>query len=107
MNVTLFEGFKEGSSFEQGALIAVVVVALLGLLYAVFLTRQIMREPECNKTETDVDRKMKRVSLAIRTGGNAYLKKQFRTALLVIIPLAVFIFFTGYLGEIESEHGNP
>ena len=109
-DITLFDVFRESaraSTFEKGALIAVIVVAFLGLAYAIFLTRQILNEPECNTPEGEIDKKMKKVSTAIRTGGNAYLKKQFRTALLLVLPLAVFIFFTGYLGEIESEYGNP
>ena len=66
MNITLFEGFAVATPFEQYALIGVLVVAILGLLYAAFLTRQILREPEGNE-------KMKHISNAIRTGGNAYL----------------------------------
>ena len=108
--ITLFDVFRESagaSTFEKGALFAVIAVAFLGLLYAAFLTRQILNEPECNTPEGEVDKKMKKVSNAIRSGGNAYLKKQFKTALYIVLPLAVFIFFTGYLGGIESEYGNP
>ena len=45
--ITLFQGFTDPSvtGFEQGAMIAVIVVSLLGLLYAWFLTRQIMSKP--------------------------------------------------------------
>jgi len=97
MSITLFEGFRLGTTFEKYALIAILVVAIFGLLYAAFLTRQILREPEGTE-------KMKRLSMAIRTGGNAYLRRQFRTILLIFFLLAVFVFFTGWFST--SEH-NP
>jgi len=43
MPITLFEGFRVSTTFEKRALIGVVVTAVLGLLYAAFLTRQILR----------------------------------------------------------------
>jgi K(+)-stimulated pyrophosphate-energized sodium pump len=91
MDITLFEVFRTGvaTTFEKYALIAVVVVAIGGLLYAAFLNRQIMRESEGTE-------KMKHLSLAIRTGGNAYLKRQFRTIIVIFFVLAVFVFFTGW-----------
>jgi len=64
--ITLFEGFSVANTFEKFALIGVVVVAVLGLIYAAFLARQILREPEGNE-------KMKHIANAIRSGGNAYL----------------------------------
>ncbi len=98
--ITLFEGFTVGSTFEKGALIAVVVVALLGLLYAMFLTRQIMAEPVG-------DEKMQKIARAIRDGGNAYLKRQFRTIILLIFILAIFIFATGYFAGGLSAYYPP
>jgi len=100
MDISLFQGFQEASNFEKYALMAVVGTAILGLLYAVFLTRQISREPEGNE-------RMRHLSQAIRTGGNAYLMRQFRTILLLIFALAVFIFFTGYFAVEESKYDNP
>lgn len=97
MSITLFEGFRLGTTFEKYALIAILVVAIFGLLYAAFLTRQILREPEGTE-------KMKHLSMAIRTGGNAYLMRQFRTIILIFFLLAVFVFFTGWFSP--SEH-NP
>jgi K(+)-stimulated pyrophosphate-energized sodium pump len=91
MDITLFEVFRTGvaTAFEKYALIAVIVVAVCGLLYAVFLNRQIMREPEGTE-------KMRHLSMAIRTGGNAYLRRQFRTIIVIFFILAVFVFFTGW-----------
>jgi len=97
MDITLFEGFRLGTTFEKGALIAILVVAIFGLLYAALLTRQILRQPEGTE-------KMKHLSMAIRTGGNAYLRRQFRTIILIFFLLAIFVFFTGWFSP--SEH-NP
>ena len=93
MEITLFKGFTDDavSGFEKGAMIAVLVVAVLGLLYAWFLTRQIMAKPTGNE-------KMQKIAKAIRDGGNAYLKRQFKTILLLIFILAAFIFATGFFG---------
>ncbi len=100
MGITLFDGFRVATSFEKIALIAVLVVAILGLLYAVFLTRQTTKAPEGNE-------KMRHIANAIRIGGNAYLTRQFRTILLLIFILAVFIFFTGWFASETSAYGNP
>ncbi|MBI2869796.1 MAG: sodium-translocating pyrophosphatase [Chloroflexi bacterium] len=100
MQITLLEGFRVATTFEKYALVGVVVIAVLGLIYAAFLTRQILREPEGND-------KMKHIANAIRTGGNAYLMRQFRTILLLVFILAVFVFFTGWFAGGTSAYGNP
>ncbi len=100
MPITLFEGFRVATTFEKYALIGVLVIAILGLLYAAFLTRQILQEPEGND-------KMKHIAKAIRTGGNAYLMRQFRTILLLIFALAIFVFFTGWFAGGTSVYNNP
>ena len=100
MKITLFEGFRVATPFEKWSLIVVLAVAILGLLYAVFLTRQTMKAPEGNE-------KMKRIARAISNGGNAYLRRQFRTISLLIIILAVFVFFTGLFAGGTSVYNNP
>lgn len=82
-------------------MIAVVVVAILGLLYAWFLTRQIMSKSTGND-------KMQKIAKAIRDGGNAYLRRQFKTIALLILVLAAFIFATGFFGyRPPNEYNNP
>ncbi len=100
MGITLFEGFRVATAFEKWALIVVLAVAIIGLLYAVFLTRQTMRAPEGTE-------KMNRIANAIRSGGNAYLMRQFRTILLLIFIMAVFVFFTGWFAGGTSAYSNP
>jgi len=100
MDITLLEGFRVATTFEKFGLIGVVVIAIIGLIYAAFLTRQILREPEGNE-------KMRHIANAIRTGGNAYLMRQFRTILLLVFALAVFVFFTGWFAGGTSAYDNP
>ena len=38
--------------------------------------------------------KMKEIAKAIQEGAEAFLKRQFRTIVIIIVPLAVLIFFT-------------
>jgi len=73
--------------FESAALWSVLVIAFLGLGYAVFLRRSIMREPRGTP-------KMVEVWEAIRQGANAYLGRQLRTILPLILLLTVVLFFS-------------
>ncbi|MBI3087766.1 MAG: sodium-translocating pyrophosphatase [Candidatus Omnitrophica bacterium] len=73
--------------WEQAALWSVLGVAVLGLLYAGFLTVEMLR----HDTGTD---QMRRISRAIRLGANAYLNRQFRAILFLILILAGLLYFT-------------
>src|SRR3972149_5339721 len=66
--------------FETIALWAVLGIALLGLAYALFLRRQIMAEDKGNP-------KMIEVWEAIRQGADAYLGRQLKTILPLIVVL--------------------
>ncbi len=73
--------------WEQTALWIVLAVAFLGLLYAGFLTAEMLRQD----TGTP---EMQRISRAIKVGANAYLVRQFRTIGLLILVLAGLLYFT-------------
>src|SRR2546423_6104611 len=75
------------SSGEQAMIWGVLVIAIAGLLYAVFLARQILAEPKGSA-------KMQEVWGYIRTGANAYLRSQFRTIVVLIAVLVVVLFFS-------------
>ena len=62
------------TSFEQIAIWSVLSVAILGLLYAVFLRSQILREDKGTE-------KMQQVWNAIREGADAYLRRQLKSIL--------------------------
>ena len=75
------------SIWERTALWSVLGVAVLGLLYAVFLSVEVLGKDQ----GTDA---MRRVSRAIRVGANAYLNRQFRAIALLILVLTGVLYFT-------------
>jgi len=79
-------------SFENIALFSVVAVSILALLYAVFLARQVFRE----KTGTS---KAQEVADAIKSGAQAYLKRQFKAVSLLTIILFIAIFASAYFAK--------
>ena len=78
------------TSLEEIAIWAVFGVAILGLLYAVFLRSQILREDKGTE-------KMQEVWNAIKDGADAYLKRQLRSILPLIGILTVALFFSVYI----------
>jgi K(+)-stimulated pyrophosphate-energized sodium pump len=84
------------SPFETIALWAVLGIALLGLAYALFLRRQIMAEDKGNS-------KMIEVWEAIRQGADAYLGRQLKTILPLIVVLTVALFFSVYIVPPSAE----
>lgn len=73
--------------FEEIAIWAVMGIALIGLLYAVLLRNQIMREDKGTK-------KMQEVWGAIRDGADAYLGRQLRSILPLIAILTVAMYLS-------------
>lgn len=78
------------TSFEVIATWLVMAVALVGLLYALFLRRQILAEDKGTE-------KMQEVWEAIRQGANAYLTRQLRTILPFIALLTIALFLSVYI----------
>jgi K(+)-stimulated pyrophosphate-energized sodium pump len=83
-------------TFEAIAIWSVFGVAILGLLYAVLLRSQIMREDKGTA-------KMQEVWNAIRTGADAYLKRQLRSILPLIAVLTVVLFLSVYIVPPSAE----
>jgi K(+)-stimulated pyrophosphate-energized sodium pump len=81
---------QNASSNEVLAVWAILGVAILGLLYAVYLTRQILGEDQGTE-------KMQAISRAIREGAVAYLNKQLRTIVVFIAILTVALFASAAL----------
>ena len=75
---------------ETAAIWAVFGIAIIGLLYAVFLRSQILSEDKGTE-------KMQEVWGAIKDGANAYLQKQFRSILPLIAVLTVALFLSVYV----------
>lgn len=78
------------TSLEAIAIWAVFGVAILGLLYAVFLRSQILREDKGTQ-------KMQEVWGAIKDGADAYLRRQLRSILPLIGVLTIALFFSVYI----------
>ena len=78
------------TQFEQYAIWAVLGISLLGLLYAVMLRSQILREEKGTP-------KMQEVWGWIKDGANAYLSSQLRTIVPFIAILTVALFFSVYI----------
>jgi len=89
-------GHLDLTPFETIALWGVLVIALLGLLYALLLRRQVLAYDK----GTD---KMQEVWLAIKTGADAYLTRQLRTILPFIVVLTVALFFSVYIVPPSGE----
>ncbi len=81
---------------EALAVWAVLGIALLGLLYALFLRMQIMQEDRGTK-------EMVEVWEAIRQGADAYLTRQLKTILPFIAILTVALFLSVYIVPPSAE----
>ncbi|MEK7449938.1 MAG: sodium-translocating pyrophosphatase [Planctomycetota bacterium] len=75
------------TTLEQFALWGILGVALLGLLYAGFLMWQIMGEDKGTA-------KMQEIAGAIRSGANAYLRRQFKAIVFLVMLLTAALYFT-------------
>jgi K(+)-stimulated pyrophosphate-energized sodium pump len=84
------------TTFEVVAIWAVFFVALIGLGYALFLRKQVMVHDKGNE-------KMQEVWNGIRSGADAYLGRQLKVILPLILLLTVALFFSVYIVEPTSE----
>ena len=75
------------TSFESIAIWAVFGIAIIGLLYALVLRNQIMREDKGTE-------KMQEVWNAIREGADSYLKRQLKSILPLILVLTIAMYFS-------------
>ncbi len=78
------------TSLEAIAIWVVFGIAIVGLLYAVFLRSQILKEDKGTP-------KMQQVWGAIKDGADAYLRKQLRSIYPLIIILTVALFLSVYI----------
>jgi K(+)-stimulated pyrophosphate-energized sodium pump len=75
------------SAFEQIAIWSVLGVAVLGLAYALFLRKQVLGEDKGTE-------KMQQVWGAIRDGADAYLRRQLRSIVPLIVLLTIAMYFS-------------
>ncbi|MBK8024106.1 MAG: sodium-translocating pyrophosphatase [Chloroflexi bacterium] len=81
---------RDLNSTESLLIFVVLGIAFAGLLYAVFLARQILAEGKGSA-------KMQQVWGYIRDGANAYLRSQFRIIAALIVVLVVLSFLSVYI----------
>ncbi len=72
---------------EWVVLILSAVSAVLALGVGLFLMKDVLSKDQGTP-------KMQEIALAIQEGALAYLKRQFRTILIILVPLAVIVFLT-------------
>jgi K(+)-stimulated pyrophosphate-energized sodium pump len=90
MNI-LWLGSRHGlNSFEQVAVVLVLVAAFISLAYAIWLRRTVLKKDK----GTD---KMQEVWNAIRIGADSYLGRQLKTILPLIGILTLVMFFSVYV----------
>jgi K(+)-stimulated pyrophosphate-energized sodium pump len=75
---------------EVACLLAVLAIAVAGLLYAALLVKQVLRADRGTP-------KMQEIAAAVREGANAYLAAQFRRIgpLIVVLSILLFVTYTG------------
>ncbi len=74
---------------ERAGLILVLIIAIVGLLYALMLRHQVLKAPQGTK-------KMQEIADAVREGANAYLGAQFRKIGPLIVIITIALYFTKY-----------
>lgn len=92
----MWYGIADLRPFEQYALFGVLLIAVLGLLYALFLRNQVIREDKGTP-------EMLKVWGAIKEGANAYLKRQLKTILPLIGLLTVCLFLSVYIVPVSRD----
>jgi len=75
------------SSRDRLILWAVIACGVIGIAVGLFLVRGVLAEDAGSL-------KMREIAKAIQEGAEAFLRRQFRTIALIVVPLAVLIFFT-------------
>jgi len=83
------------SSTEWGWLIFAGAVAIVALLLGVVLMRGVLAKEQGTE-------KMQEIAGAIQEGALAYLKRQFRTIGMIVIPVAIVVFLTSTAINKES-----
>lgn len=87
--ITLWEPLVSDlyAPYEKIALIANVVVALAGLVYALLLVKQVKEADQGTP-------RMQEIAHAVREGANAYLYRQFRVVGILIVIITILLYIT-------------
>src|SRR3954449_7703848 len=91
-----YQQFSLGGG-EWLILIGSAFTALLAIAVGFFLMRRVLAEDQGTP-------KMQEIALAIQEGAMAYLKRQFKTIAVILVPLAIVVFFTST--AVKNPHGG-
>jgi K(+)-stimulated pyrophosphate-energized sodium pump len=99
--ITLWEPLvsPEYNNIERGALLALVVVAIAGLVYALTLVKQVMTADQGTK-------RMQEIAQAIREGANAYLYRQFSVVFVLILIITALLYFAAQASATPAMVAN-
>ena len=89
-NMGFFSTFLGLQLHEQIMIYIVIVAAIISLIYAVWLRRDVLKGDKGTK-------KMQEVWTAIKEGANAYLRSQLKTILPIIAALTFVLFASVYI----------
>src|ERR1700720_2947894 len=81
-------------------LIASALTAVLAILVGLFLMKGVLAEDEGTP-------KMREIAKAIQEGAMAYLRRQFKTIAVILIPLALIVFITSTKVRTDSLSHVP
>lgn len=92
-------GSYQASTFEFVAIWCVLIIAVLGLAYALLLRAQILKHDKGNA-------KMQEIWDGIRQGADAYLNRQLKSIIPLIAVFAVVLFLSVYIVPPSTEAMN-
>src|ERR1700728_2657846 len=81
-----YQNFHLGST-DKAWLVVALVAGLIGIVSGLALMRGVLKADQGTP-------KMKEIAKAIQEGAEAFLKRQFKVIVIIVVPLAVLIFFT-------------
>ncbi len=90
----------ELQSAEQMGLYAVIGVAVIALIYAIILARQVFKEPTSGG-------KAKEVWAGIKSGANAYLRTQIKSVVIFVGVLGIFLYVSAALAPPVAVGTTP
>src|SRR6202020_2514653 len=93
-----YQAFFLGST-EKVILLAALAASVASVVTALFLARGVLAADQGTAS-------MKDIAKAIQEGAEAFLSRQFKTILIIIVPLAVLIFFTATKVTHTGIHGQ-
>ena len=85
-----FSTFLSLSLIEQLMIYFVIIAAIISFIYALWLRRDVLKHDKGTK-------KMQEVWTAVKEGSNAYLRRQLRTIIPIIVLLTFILFFSVYI----------